>query len=95
MATHITFSRSMERSAPVLAGVPESAQTVTASGTSAQSIITARSGNVCTISTDVAIFVAFGVAPVAASGSGHLIQEGQARDFGHMVDGWKVAYITA
>ncbi|MGB1215734.1 MAG: hypothetical protein ACPG4X_20355 [Pikeienuella sp.] len=95
MAAAITFVRAMEGITPVLAAQPVASESVTPGGSSAQTTITAKAGNVCVVTTDTAIWVAFGENPTAAAGTGHLILAGGTRDFGHLTDGWKVAYITA
>ena len=93
MATHIAFSSAMDGIVPVVAGVPSAAETITATGTSAQSTVVAQKGNVCTISTDADVYVAFGLNPTATA-AGHRVMANQSRDFGRLEAGWKVAVIT-
>lgn len=95
MATSFEFSNAMDGVMPVTAAVPAAVESVTPGGTSAQTTITAKRGQVCTINSDVAIWVSFGANPTAASGTGILVQPFQLRTVGFLQDGWKVAYITA
>ncbi len=92
---HITFRSAMEGIKPVPAAMPRAAETITTSGTSAQTTITAKAGEMLRVTTDVGIFIAVGASPTAASGSGDYIPAGQVADLGYLTAGWKVAVIEA
>ena len=99
MATvHVTISRVDDRgdtggALPLVTSVPEAAQTITSSGTSAASTIAAAKadGLVWSVTATSNVFVAFGASPTAVSGSGHLVLAGQTRDFSVTAAGEKIA----
>lgn len=96
MATvHVTMRNVSAVGEASVYGESRAAQTMTPTATSAASTIVAGIGEVVTIkSRDTDVFVAFGTAPVAASGSGDLITAGERVDF-LVATGSKVAIITA
>lgn len=81
----------------VFPAVPRAVQTMTSSGTSAASTITAQQGETASITvTGGDVFIATGSAtPVAASGSGHLIPSGGSLDIALMQPGWAIAVIDS
>ena len=94
MATvHITFSAVTNiGEAALLPKVPRAVQTMTSSGTSAASTITAKKGEVANIvSSGGAIYVAIGASPTAASGSGYLVETGERLVLSGLQTGDKVA----
>lgn len=85
-------------SMPAARSVPIAADTMTSSGTSAQSSITADTGGLSRQAafwsitvTGGNVFVRFGSDPTAASDTGHLILDGTTRDFAVSATGEKVA----
>ena len=95
---HVTLSRIDDRgdtggSMPVITSVPEAADTVTSSGTSAQSSIVAAKadGLFWSVTSKGDIWVKFGANPTAAQDDGHLILAGQTRDFSVTAAGEKIA----
>lgn len=94
MTTHITFREASDFGASSALSVPRASQTMTESGTSAQSTITAKQGEVCHIEATASIFVNYGSNPTAASGSGDMIQGGTSLDVGPLNAGDKIAIIT-
>lgn len=89
-------------SMPVARSVPISADTMTSSGTSAQSSITASTGSLSRQAafwsitvTGGNVFVAFGPDPTAASDTGHLLIDGTTRDFAVTASSEKIAVIDA
>lgn len=99
MATvHISLTQVQERATtgatiPVPDSIPAAAQTMTSSGTSAQSTITASSSEGVWVVTAKGgdIWVAFGANPTAAQGAGYLVLAGTTRDFGINAVGDKIA----
>lgn len=92
----VAFTLAMDGPAPVVAAVPGSVQSITSSGTSAASTITAGNDEICQITaTGGNVWVKFGSAPTAAAGSDYLILDGQTREFGFVPPGAKVAVIDA
>lgn len=85
---------------PVPLGTEVSAQTIAASGTSAQSTITAPSSNarkyVWEVTTSTAdVYVKVGANPTAASNTGFRIPAASTRWIGCSADGEKIAVIEA
>lgn len=97
MATaHIAFVRAMDGSAPVLGAIPHSKETITTSGTSQATTITA--GNDCFV--DIALsggnaWVKIGAAPTASAGNDWFIIDGAPFQRGFVPAGSKVAIINA
>lgn len=104
MATvHITLARTRRRmtsqsswdglTLPVADSVPIAAATASSSGVSTASAIAAPDVNAfwSVTATGGNVFVQFGGAPIAASGQGWLILDGQTRDFGVSAIGEKIA----
>ena len=89
-------------SMPVARSVPIGADTMTSTGASAQSSITASTGSLSRQAafwsitvTGGNVFVAFGANPTAASDSGHLLIDGTTRDFAVAANDEKIAVINA
>lgn len=98
MATvHITFRNIVDLGASAVASrSPRAAQTITSSGTSQASTITALSGEIAAITAvGGPVFVAIGGTPVAASGAGDLIPDGGHLELGGLITGDKIAVINA
>lgn len=97
MATvHITFRQAMDGVAPVVAAVPRAKESITSSGASQASTITAQRGEKCQITVSGGdVYVAFGASPTASAGNDDLISAGSTREFGFLETGWKVALIDA
>lgn len=98
MATvHITLSSVQSRATtgmtmPVVDSVPTATDTMTSSGSSAQSSITAALGGFWSITaTGGNVFAKFGSNPTAVTDEGWLILDGQTRDFAVSVASEKVA----
>lgn len=92
-----TVSRWGDGPLPVPLSVPTGAQSVTTSGSSAQSSITgsmALSDVWVVTATGGNAWLKFGANPTAAAGSDWLILAGQTREFGVTTDGEKIAYIN-
>lgn len=95
MTTHITFRDPSDYGGSSILGKPRASETMTESGTSAQTTITAKQGEVCHITATAAIHVEYGLNPTAAADSGDMITAGGALDIGPMNAGDKIAIITA
>lgn len=98
MATaHVTFNRTYDVGGQALAAyAPSAAQTITTSGTSQQTTITAGYLDVATITvTGGAVFIAVGTNPTAASGAGYLIPDGGRLELAGLPASAKVAVINA
>lgn len=95
MTTHITFRDAASYGGSSIVTKPRVSETMTESGTSAASTITAVTGELCRITATADIYVNYGAAPTAASGSGDLVPAGGAIDIGPMSQGDKIAIITA
>lgn len=99
MATvHVTMNNVQGRAItgstmPVVDSQPTDAATATSSGTSAEVAgIVGAAGKFWQIAvTGGNVWVAFGSNPTAGSGAGHLILDGQTRDFAVTADGEEVA----
>lgn len=95
MTTHIKFCNAANLGGTAVEGKPRAVQTITESGTSQASTITAEKNEIAVITATAAILVNYGPGtPVAASGSGDLIPAG-ARIVVALNEGDKVAVITA
>lgn len=93
---HIRFGEGMTQGAPIYSAKPRASETVTSSATSAQSTITAVSGDIATITAiDGPVYVVVGANPTALNtGAGmDVVLSGQTKDFGPMKDMEKVAVI--
>ena len=97
MATaHIAFGGAMSAGAPVYPTKPRAAETITTSGSSQSTTITADQGEYCHVTAPGgAIFIAIDTSPTAASGSGWLVTDGMTMNLGAMKTGQKVAVIDA
>lgn len=98
MATvHVTFRNAVQvGGSSILSREPRAVETLTSSGSSAATTITARQGEVASItasSNDV--FIAVGAAPTAVASAGDLVPAGSRLDIGFMQDGDKIAVIDA
>lgn len=102
MATvHVCLAHVIARAAggpaPVVQSVPVGSDTVTSSGTSAQSSLTASPSGVAgsqfwsVTATGGNVFVAFGSDPTAAADAGWLVLDGQTREFSTSQTGEKIA----
>lgn len=99
MATvHVVLSRVRSRgdtggTLPVLESVPSGVDTVTSSGTSALSSLTAGDADVWNVTASGgAVWLKFGPGtPVAAADDGWLLLDGQSRDFAASTDAEKLA----
>lgn len=93
---HVTFGGAMGGNAPVYASIPDAAQTIASTSSSAASTITAQSGNFARIAAfGGGVFIAVGPSPVAASGAGYYVADGGVLDLGPLKQGDKVAVIDA
>ena len=93
---HVRFGPVMAAGAPTYTRAPRRSETVTSSGTSAQSTNTADDGDFATVTAiDGAVYVLIGPNPTAlASGAGmEAIPSGGVKDFGPLKTGDKVAVI--
>lgn len=73
---------------------PRVAETITSSGTSQATTITASVNEIAHITASGgAVFINYGAAPTAASGSGDLIPDGGSLQIGGLASGDKVAVI--
>lgn len=95
MTTHITFRDAAQFGGASIPSKPRASETMTESGASAQTTITARLGEICRITTTVDIMVNYGANPTAAVDSGDMVTAGGSIDIGPMSAGDKVAIITA
>lgn len=94
MPTQITFRDAADYGGSSTVTKPRTAETLTATSTSAQSTITARLGEICRITTTADVYVNYGASPTAAASSGDLIPAGGMLDIGPMSSLDKVAVIT-
>ena len=94
MTTHITFRDPSDYGGSSILSKPRASETLTETGTSAQSTITAKQGEVCHIAATAAIYVNYGASPTAAADSGDMINAGGQIDIGPMNALDKVAIIT-
>ena len=96
---HITFRSAFDLGGSVIPNKsPRVSETITSSGTSQPTTITALQGEVLDLtSVGGAVFIAVGQAPVATdSGAGvDLIADGASRQYGPLAAGDKVAVIDA
>lgn len=95
-SAHIRIGEAMSSGAPIYNRIPRKAEQIAASGTSAQSTITANAGEIITVSAIGGnLSVLTGNNPTAiASGAGcDVVLEGQSKDFGPAKDLDKVAVI--
>jgi hypothetical protein len=90
---NITFGRALQGVAQVPSAIPTASELLSSSGTSEESVNAASQGDICTITTDGPIWVAFGGAPTASAGDDHLILAGTTRYFGNLGVGTKVAVV--
>lgn len=102
MATvHVTLGRVSARAEtgstlPLLSSTPRTAETLVSAAASASGALVAQAGEIWSITvTGGNVFGAFGSAPVAASGAGRLLLDGQTRDFAVAAAGEKFAVINA
>lgn len=94
MATvHVTFfGATVNGSASFYAPSPRVAQTITSSGTSQASTITALTGEVGAVTASGGdVWVNVGESPTAASGSGYLVPAGSRLELYPMVQGHAIA----
>jgi len=94
MTTHVAFKDAVDLGASSIEGKPRAVETIAEGGTSAATTITALQNEIAVINSTADIFVNYGSAPTAASGSGDLVTAG-TRLFIRMNSGDKVAVITA
>ena len=74
---HITYRSLVSLNGSALASrQPRTAATITSSGTSQATSITALQGEAAIITATTAVFVAVGASPTAASGAGDLVPAG-------------------
>jgi len=76
---------------PAMASIPSAVDTVTSSGVSQQAAITAKAGQVWSITSTGNVYINFGSNPTAAADSGWYVAAGQTREFVCEADGEKVA----
>lgn len=95
MTTHITFRDASDYGGSSIVTKPRVSETMTESGTSAASTITALQGEVARITATADIHVAYGSSPTAAADTGDMVTAGGTIDVGPMSAGDKIAIITA
>jgi len=96
MATvHVTFRNAVQMGgSSILSREPRAAESLTSSGTSDATTITAQQGEVASITASGgAVYVAVGASPTAVSGAGDLVPDGGRLDIGAMLNGDKIAVI--
>jgi len=92
MATHITFRNATQvGGSSILSRAPRAAQSITASGVSQATTITAQQNEIAHIESQEAVHVA--VSGTAVSGQGDLVQAGTAIDIGPLYEGDTVSII--
>lgn len=97
MATlHVAFGKPGEGALMLMPASPSAAQTITTSGISQASTITATNGDTaCVKVSGGRVFIAFGASPTAASNSGYMLNDGDADYFCNLKAGDKIAVIDA
>lgn len=95
MATaYIRFGRVMGGGAPVYSPTPNATATITTSGTSQATTVSAQEGDFIRVTASGgAIRIAIGAAPVALAGSGDWLLDGDTMDLGPLKYGDKIAVI--
>lgn len=93
MAVHITFrNASHVGGSSILSRAPRAAETITNSGTSQTTTITALQGEICHIKADAAVHIA--VDTTAVSGEGDLVLAGSWIEIGPMNAGDTISVIN-
>ena len=97
MATlHLVFARAGDSGIEVMPAKPRVAETITTSGTSQQSNISAETGDFAAVTvTGGNVWLRFGASPPAASGGGWLLADGDTIYLGGLTLGDKLAVIDA
>jgi len=93
MATvHVTVNAAYIRN-PVIASVPLGVATATSSASSAEvaGVVGVKDAIWQVTASGGKVWVAFGTNPTAVSGAGHLVLDGQTRDFICAADGEEIA----
>lgn len=97
MATlHVRFGAAMGGGAPIYAPTPSAAQSITTSGSSQASTVSATQGDIGTVKvTGGNVYVTVGQSPTASAGAGFYLGDGDRVDFGPLRGGDKIAVINA